>query len=464
MKPRNVLLLLVALTLAAAPAVRAGQLTEDEQRSLRDRIQARYDVVPLSDGVALRPKSRTKDVRLIEVEDGSILINGATVTGRELRERIGADADLILRLSYIGSKEHRAMFQEEPKLEEPRVEEPRLDERGPEFERPRDVERYGPARANQLWGDRVRVFGDVTVARDEEIMGEVVAVFGSVNVDGAVRQEVVSVFGSIELGPEAFVRGDVVAVGGRVIRAPGSRTGSGVSEISLSEISLGNPDFRMNIPPVFRGWGGPLHWFGGEFAAVPRLIGTIVRLGLILLVAGMALLIARPSVEGAAERVSDSPIKATLVGLTAQLLIIPVLLLTALLLVMTVIGIPLIALLPFVVLFMVLLAIVGFTGTASAVGGWALRRIGVSAAPFAEVTVGVLLLLSPLLVGRIFAVAGWTMTPIAVLLISLGFIIELLAWSSGFGAALSNSYARWRARRTIRRNGTTPAAPTVTPA
>jgi hypothetical protein len=452
MKPTKVLLLLVAITLGAASVARAGQLTDDEQRTLRDRLQARYDVVPLSDGVALRPKTRMKDVRLIEIADGSIVINGATVTGRELRERLGADADTVLRLSYLTVQDYRAMFQPKP---EPKPSDPAV-----EIERQREIEPEGSHRANQMWGDRVRVFGDVVVARDEEIIGTVVAVFGSIKVDGVVRDEVVSVFGSIDLGPEAVANGDVVAVGGRVRRAPGSRARRGVTEISLAEISLGNPDFRMHIPPVFRGWGGPFYWFAGDFGAVPRLIGSVLRLGLLLLVAGMALLIARPAVEGAAKRVVDNPIKATLVGLTAQLLIIPVLLLTALLLIMTVIGIPLIALLPFLVLFLVLLAIVGFTGTASAVGGWALRRLGATAAPFVEVTVGILILLSPLLIGRALAVAGWTVTPIAVLFVSLGFIVELLAWSGGFGAALTNSYTRWRARRAMRKNGSAvPAAP-----
>jgi hypothetical protein len=454
MKSRTVLLLLVAITFAAASGARAGQLTEDEQRSLRDRIQARYDVVPLIDGVALRPKTRNPNVRLIEIDEGAIAINGTTVTGRELRERLGADADAIVRLSYLTATEARALFAERAKPAEPS---------GLEVERIPDIRIDEPRRGRNS-RDRVRVFGDLTVDRDEEIDGDVVAVFGSVKVDGAVRQQVVSVFGSIELGPESVVEGDVVAVGGRVKRAATARTRSGVSEVSLGEISLGDPDFRMHVPHWFRGFGGPIYWFGGGFGAVPRLIGSIVRLGLILLVAGMALLIARPAVEGAAQRMAENPIKATLVGLTAQLLIIPVLLLTALLLVMTVIGIPLIALLPFVVLFMVLLAIVGFTGTAAAVGGWMARRLGMSPTPFVEVTIGVLVLLSPLLVGRALAVAGWTLTPFAVMLVAIGFIVELLAWSGGFGAALSNSYARWRARRAIRRNGSTPVAPTATPA
>lgn len=455
MRARFSLLLLVAVVLAAVAAPSAGQLTDDEQRALRERVQARYDVVPLTDGLALRPKRRG-DVRLIEISEGAIAINGTTVTGRELRERVGDDADVILRLSYLSPAEHRTLFEPRP-AEGVRgeAEKPAEAEAGAPAERPADqadTERR-PTRSS---GERVRVFGDVYVAPDEEV-GEAVAVFGSVKVDGMVRQEVVSVFGSIELGPESVVNGDIVSVGGRVRKAEGARTRGGLTEVSLGQISVGDPDFRMNVP-WSHGWGGP--WFWGEFGAVPRLIGTIVRLGLIILVTGIALLVARPAVDGAAQRVVDNPVKATLVGLAAQLLIFPVLLMTALVLVVTVIGIPLLVLLPFVLLLLVLVAVVGFTGTTSAIGGAVLRRLGATTpTPFLEVLTGILVVLSPLLLGRMLAVAGWTLSPIAVLLITLGFIAELLAWSSGFGAALTNSFTRWRARRATRRNGTA-VAPT----
>jgi hypothetical protein len=99
MRARIASLLLVAITLAAGSPGLAGQLTDDEQRTLRERVQARYDVVPLTDGVALRPKTRGGDVRLIEIAEGAIAINGTTVTGRELRERVGDEPDVILRLS-----------------------------------------------------------------------------------------------------------------------------------------------------------------------------------------------------------------------------------------------------------------------------------------------------------------------------------------------------------------------------
>ena len=455
MRARTALLLLVAITLAAGSAALAGQLTDDEQRALRERVQARYDVVPLTDGLALRPKKRGGDVRLIEIAEGAVTINGTTVTGRELRERVGDDADVILRLSYLSPAEYRAVFEEPRTPAEPI---PRGTERPDDLERAQDAPEPS-RRAARSYGERVRVFGDVTVERDEEV-GEAVAVFGSVKVDGQVRQEVVAVFGSVELGPEAVVNGDVVAVGGRVRKAEGARTRGTVTEVSLAEISVGDPDFRMHVPPWVRGWGGPMHWFGGGFGAVPRLVGTIVRLGLILLVAGIALLVARPAVDGAAQRVADNPVKATIIGLVAQLLIFPVMLLTALVLVITVIGIPLLLLLPFVLLLLILMAVVGFTGTAAAIGGAVLRRFGVATpTPFMEIATGIVVVLSPLLIGRMLAVAGWSMAPVAILFITIGFIVELLAWSSGFGAALTNSFTRWRARRATRRNGAVAATP-----
>ena len=62
----------ITLAIAIAPApVHAAtqQVPADEQQALRARIEQRYDVVPLSRGVALRPKSSRGDVRLIEISD-----------------------------------------------------------------------------------------------------------------------------------------------------------------------------------------------------------------------------------------------------------------------------------------------------------------------------------------------------------------------------------------------------------
>ena len=101
---------LMMLAIAAAVVEAAAQRpSADDQRALRERIEQRYDVVPLTGGVALRPKSRMNDVRLIEITD-TIAVNGVPISGRELRDRVGADADSILRLSYLDADVRRELF------------------------------------------------------------------------------------------------------------------------------------------------------------------------------------------------------------------------------------------------------------------------------------------------------------------------------------------------------------------
>ena len=141
----------------------------------------------------------------------------------------------------------------------------------------------------------------------------------------------------------------------------------------------------------------------------------------------------------------------TAVGLLAELLALPVLVLTVIVLSISIIGIPLLLLMPFVVVGLIFMALVGFTGTAAAVGGLVQRRLsGGVRVDFAAVLVGLLVILSPLLVARLLALGGWPLTPVAVVLVGVGFAVELLAWASGFGAMLMNAFTRWQARRPLR--------------
>jgi len=79
------------------PVALAAQLTE------------RYDLLALEDGLGLVPHDRDVGFRLIEVRDGGVALNGEIVTSGELRERLGPDADLILRVTYLTVAEQRGL-------------------------------------------------------------------------------------------------------------------------------------------------------------------------------------------------------------------------------------------------------------------------------------------------------------------------------------------------------------------
>ena len=99
---------LIAFMLAASVlggTAAAQESSADQREALRSRITERFDIVPLTNAVALRPKKPFRDVRLVEIAaDGSVSINGQPVTGREIRDRLGAEADAVIRLSQMDAE------------------------------------------------------------------------------------------------------------------------------------------------------------------------------------------------------------------------------------------------------------------------------------------------------------------------------------------------------------------------
>ena len=103
----------VAVLLAVFVAVSgqaAAQTGSTDTAALRASIERRFDVLPLRDGVALRPKAAASGVRSIEITSGLIAIDGQPATGVELRDKLGADADLVLALSYLSDSDRDALF------------------------------------------------------------------------------------------------------------------------------------------------------------------------------------------------------------------------------------------------------------------------------------------------------------------------------------------------------------------
>ena len=95
-----------ATLLMLAVIAASAQSNVDE---LRTRLEARFDIVPIANGMVLTPRFKTS-IRSIELSDSTIAIDGAPVTGRELSERLGpADTDMVLQLSYLDSAARRSL-------------------------------------------------------------------------------------------------------------------------------------------------------------------------------------------------------------------------------------------------------------------------------------------------------------------------------------------------------------------
>src|SRR5262249_25664255 len=152
------------------------------------------------------------------VKNGSIAIDGDTATGADLQNRLGpADADPVLRLSYLSASQRLTLFQLQPQP---------LPETEP-------VERTGAGGP----GHRGRVGGDAIVDETEQV-SNVTTILGTAVVDGVVAHDVIAIGGDVRLGPKAIVRGTVSAIGGQVHADPNARVFGQVNELSLDSANL----------------------------------------------------------------------------------------------------------------------------------------------------------------------------------------------------------------------------------
>ena len=395
----------VAALVLSLPLIGHGQGT-GAASDLGVRLRERYDLVALQQGVALVPRQAGSGIRLIQIEAGVVAVDGQTLTGAQLRDRLGADADLVLQASYLTPQQQRELAGA-----------PAEPAAAPDASPP-PIERTEISR-----GDRFRFGGDVTVGRNERVEGDVIAIGGAVTVDGEVTGDVVSIGGALTLGPDAVVRGDAVAVGGGLTSAPGARIDGEVVDVGRGA----GGRFRRG------GWWGPA-LFGSFWSRVGSLAATVLRLTLVLLVGLIVIAFGRGAIERVAARSAQTPVRAGLIGLLAQVLFLPVLVLTCVVLVVSIVGIPLLALVPFAVLLLVLVMLVGFVGLAFHIGRRVASTLGwVQAGPYAAFAIGVVSIGAVTLVAKLGALAGgFLLAPLT----AIGYFVEYVGWTVGFGAAL----------------------------
>lgn len=269
-------------------------------------------------------------------------------------------------------------------------------------------EDYGRLR-NPGREDKVQFLGNIVVGPDETV-GDAVAIGGSITVRGRVTGDAVAVGGSVRIMPGGHVSGDVVAVGGTVTKEPGAIVGGDTQGIGVGGW----------------GWHGPTDW--RELLALDLRVRLFKLLGAALFAGLGALLVALfPARIGTVADVAISrPGNAVLFGLLVALLALPL----AVLLLVTCIGIPLIAV---EALLLVAAGVVGHVAIGLAVG----RRIGDALhRPIASQVLATVVGVMVLALARMVPLAG-----------------DLVVWILlliGFGATLATgfgSHAEWFERR-----------------
>ena len=286
----------------------------------------------------------------------------------------------------------------------------------------------------RLYGARIGIGRSIHVPVDVEVADAVVVVAGSARIDGRVRDGVVVVGGNLDLGPRADVRGEVVVVGGRIYRAPGAQLRGPVTDISVGDWSTWKIG-GLSLPVVeFDGFG---RWL--------TLFGTLFRVALLVVLMALVILVARAPVARIGRSAAAEPAKSFVIGLAAEVLFLPALVIGSVALIVTIIGIPLVALLVPVAVFGAFVALVlGFTALACRIGEWLEDRVGLRAhSALLATTLGLLLVVGPTIIARIIGVTPAPFRWAGIGLLITGILIEFVVWTIGLGATLMTGFGRW---------------------
>lgn len=279
-----------------------------------------------------------------------------------------------------------------------------------------------------------RMMQDYTV-RADDVVREIVTVFGDVTIEGRVEQDVVVVMGSARMAGNAVIGGSLVVVGG----------GADVDEGAVIGRDLVIVGGTLTAPPSFSPDGEHVvigsPWFGEVLEdvlpwvtqgllwgrlIVPDLAWIWVFVAVFFLVhLGLNTVLDGP-VGATADVIAGRPLSAFVGGLVVLLLAIPVLVIVA----ASVIGL---AIVPFLLCGLIVAGLIGKTAVARAIGRSIIRVESPEgrAAALVAFTIGSVLLVLAYMVPLIGFIA-WTLTSVL-----------------GLGAATSTFRAHLRQERKV---------------
>jgi hypothetical protein len=313
-------------------------------------------------------------------------------------------------------------------------------------------------------GSAITMNGRITV--EGTLRGDAMTMNGDIRVNGTVTGDVRTFNGHISLGPTAVVGGDVWTANGTVYRAPGAEVGgrvraeTAVPQDPTAPTTPGSPQGPLApaqpvppqpvppsqmpgpmtpppsmspAPPMMPGPTRP--WDGMPYPSwsrVARAMATATLLGFVVLAVLVTAIFPRP-VRGVASALSTSPGEALLAGAAIWIILPPL----AVVLALSIVGIPAVVMLPFIV---ALVGVVGIAGVAVVVGE---RIIGAFQRDRSE---------------AIDALVGAALLGVLAFLPVIGWLAILLAVTWGLGAVILLLFRR------VRGPGRPPVAPPATPA
>ncbi len=432
-----------------------------------DALEERFNLLTTANGIGLTPKS-AQDFSLVEVQQGTVAVDGETVKEERLAELLGQeDAARLIALTQLSGAQLRSLRRplssdlearleriaelqaqrdrELAELEAIRAEletaEPRFEEEDDEAGRYYTQDRFSfgsglTIEARESTNDVVVIGGSLEV--NGEVMGDAVVVGGGVEVNGDIHGDLTAVGGSIDIGPEASIQGEVTSVGG-TIYDPHNRVRGGSVQVDLGPFEGFDNIFRGNGWNDDWRWHGPSwgwHW-GGIFF-------SLVGLAIFILWILFLTFVNRDYVHSIAQRTEHEPWKAALVGLVSEILLFPLVAVISLVLLVSVIGIPLLFIfLPLGALVLGILLCYGYAGVASWFGRFLERRFDWRRqGPFVVVVLGILLIEGWALLGEALSGFGGPIQISAWLVLILGFFLQYLAWTTGFGSVVLLAFER----------------------
>ena len=261
--------------------------------------------------------------------------------------------------------------------------------------------------------DLVRFGEDMHIPYYQLVRGNVVIVGGDLRIDGKVMGDVVNIFGKTTLSSSAIVNGEVVTIMGRLAR-------SDEAVIGGETILVGGESFPITL------W--PFAAFGGTVVKVVGKVVTFIVMALLLLIVVYFL---RDRMKRASTLVFGSFLKSLGVGFLVVFVGWILVVIVAVILAITIIGIPVSILL---ILSMIALVVIGYFVAALSLGEFLCEKLNLQTDT--PVLQGLIGLFALALLGFIASVMHFNpfLVPVRVLLKSVGAFINFIAVLTGVGA------------------------------